>query len=255
MVRELRQLTSLQHPLVKHLVKLRQNHDYRIDHQSVVVEGIKPVTELCQLLKPKTILAYDESFIPQGIDAKDVVLVNESIMQKVSGMIHPEGILAEAPLPPGQTLQEMKYIIALDGINDPGNLGSLLRTALALGWEGAFILGESCDPFNEKAIRAARGATFRIPLRHGTWDELKDLVQKNKLTPVAGDVDGTPLKDFSLGKGVLLVLGNEARGLSEEAAQFCQKATIPMPGEMESLNVGAAGAILMYVLRQRQNSE
>src|SRR3990170_2143858 len=152
-----RQLTSLQHPLIKHFVKLRQNQDYRIDHQSVVIEGIKPIEELSKAIKPKTIMVYDEGFLPTGIDFKDVVVVDEDIMKKASGMVHPEGIIAEFPMPPDQSLQGLHYIIALDGVNDPGNLGSLLRTALALGWEGAFILEETCDPYNEKAIRAARG--------------------------------------------------------------------------------------------------
>src|SRR6185295_12199026 len=95
----------------------------------------------------------------------------------------------------------------------------------------------SCDPFNEKAIRAARGAHFRLPLAMGSYEDLKRIVKENNLDPLVADLEGSTPSELSKNKGKLLVLGNEANGASAEIQQFCSKVTIPMPGEMESLNV------------------
>lgn len=244
-----RRITSVQHELVKHLVKLRQNHDYRYDHQTLVIDGIKPVKEICSSIRPKKLIAWDETLFPSGVDAEDMIVVNDAVMKKISGMQSPEGLIAEIPMPKPATLKGKRYIIVLDGVSDPGNVGTLLRTALALGWEGAFIVDESCDPFNDKALRAARGATFRLPLAWGKWEQLKKLVQENKLTPMVADLEGTPLQEIKPKNGVLLVLGNEARGGSAQAKKLCQPVTIAMSGDMESLNVSVAGGIIMYSLR------
>lgn len=244
------QITSLQHPLVKHLVKLRQNSNYRHDQQGVVIEGIKLVSEINQKLKAKTILTCDPKLLQADFQAHKIYLTSEDVMKKISGMMHPEGILAEFPMPLNSSLEGMKSILILDCINDPGNLGTLLRTALALGWEGAFIVGEGCDPYNEKTLRASRGACFSLPLQFGSWPELKALCTRNTLTPLLADLSGaspSAIKDRNL----MLVLSNEARGPSAEAIDFCQRVTIPLSGKMESLNVAVAGAILMYVLQER----
>jgi TrmH family RNA methyltransferase len=244
-----RHITSVQHELVKHLVKLRQNHDYRIDHQSLVIDGIKPVTEIGRSLKPKVLVAWDETLLPEGMEADDVIIVNESVMKKISGMSTPEGLLAEIPMPKPASFKGKHYIVALDGVSDPGNVGTILRTALALGWEGVFLLDESCDPFNEKALRAARGATFRLPLAWGNWEMLKKIIEENKLDPIVADLEGIKLEDVKLKNGVCLVLNNEAQGASKLARKLCQPVTIAMAGDMESLNVAVAGGILMHALK------
>lgn len=245
-----KQISSSQHPLVKHLVKLRKNHDYRDTHQSVFIEGIKFVRELCSYHPAKVMMVSHEDLLPLQGRGDNCFLVTEEVMKKISGMENPEGIVAEVPFPSmdAARLKTKKHLIALDSINDPGNLGTLLRTALALGWEGAFILEGSCDPFNEKAIRAARGATFQLPLAIGSWEDLRALIDQSQWQLWAADLDGTTPDAISMDDKILLVLGNEAHGLSAEANQLCQKITIPMPGPMESLNVSVAGGILMYCL-------
>jgi RNA methyltransferase, TrmH family len=244
-----KEISSLQHPLVKHLVRLRQNRDYREEHQSVMVEGTALVREVCQQHPAKLIMTYDETFLPAGVKAEEVVLVNEDIMHKVSGVQTPEGIVAEVAMPKPASMKGKRLIMACDGVSEPGNLGAILRTTLALGWDGAFLLNNSCDPFNDKALRSAKGATFRLPIAMGTWKDLQKIIKENRLEPLVADVAGTPLGSIRVKDGVLLVLGNEAHGPSEESRQICQAVKIPMPGEMESLNVAVAGGILMYVLK------
>jgi RNA methyltransferase, TrmH family len=241
-------ISSLQNPLVKHLIKLRNDAAYRYEQQSLVIEGIKPVQEVAPFIK-KLIYAENSSF--PSLNIGEEWTVSDAVFNKISGMSSPEGVLAEVKMPSFSALKGLKFIVALDGINDPGNLGTLLRTALALGWEGAFILPNSCDLFNEKALRSARGAHFRLPLLKGTAQDLKQLINDNGLKAVVGDLRGCPPDQLSTNQGKLLVLGNEAHGASEEIKAFCTKVTIPMPGEMESLNVAVAGGILMYILRYR----
>lgn len=244
-------ITSLQHPIVKHLVHLHQNRDYREEHQSAVIEGKKLISEVCFKQPAKLLLALDESLIPANIKAKEVLIVPQEIIKKISGLQNPDGFIAEVTLPKPTSFKGMKWIIACDGINDPGNLGTLLRSGLALGWEGAFILNNTCDPFNDKAIRAAKGATFRLPMAHGSWSDLNKIIQSNKLKPLVADMEGKDVAEFSIKPGVLLVLSNESQGVSEEANEHCERISIPMSGKMESLNVAAAGGILMYELRRK----
>lgn len=245
----IRRITSVQHPIVKHLIKVRHNRDYRHEHRTLVIEGIKPIEELRHYGKFKTLVMYNEAMIPLGAEADEIILVNEQVMRKISEMESPEGLIAEVMMPKPASLAGKKKIIALDGINDPGNMGTILRTALALGWEGAFILNDSCDPYNDKALRAARGATFRLPLAFGEWEALKKIVKKEELVPVVADIDGDDISSFKSSKKMLLVMGNEAHGPSQEAKTFCKAVTIAMPGAMESLNVAVAGGIIMYILR------
>lgn len=241
-----KQITSLQHPLIKHLVKLRQNRDYRYDHHTAVVEGVKMIKELAGNHTFKVVMASDPTLIPAEIKAEQVIVVSEEVLLKTSGLSHPEGILGEIVLPKSESLPKLNSLLVLDGINDPGNLGTLFRTALALNWEGIFLIQESCDPFNEKALRAARGATFKIPFKQGSWEEVALITKENNLTPCLADLKGdSPVKIDR----PLLILSNEAKGPSSQTVLKSKKIAIPMPGPMESLNVAIAGAILMYTLR------
>lgn len=241
-------INSLQNPLVKHLVKLRQESDYRNEQSLLVIEGLKPILEVLPWIKK--IFYSDIKFLPQ-IQAPEIYKVSDAVMKKISGMTSPEGILAEVEMPKYHSLKGKNDILAFDGINDPGNLGTLMRTALALGWEGIFLLPNCCDPYNEKVIRAARGAQFRLSLYKGTIADLKRLILENNLSPYVADLEGMKPEEISKQKRTLLVLGNEAQGASQEIISLCSKVTIPMPGDMESLNVAVAGGILMYVLRDR----
>lgn len=249
---KIKEISSVHHPLIKHIVKLKQDRHYRYTQQSVVIEGIKPIEELLGTSQIRVILVSSPDLIPPGEVHEYVYLVTDSIMKKISSMQTPEGIVAEFIMPPLSPFTGFKYVVAFDGINDPGNMGTLIRTALALGWDGAFILPDSCDPYNDKAIRAGRGAQFRLPLRFGDSDELNALCHENGLIPVVADLNGTPSFSIPFDKGCVLVLGNEARGPSAKIQSFCKPITIPMPGQMESLNVAIAGSILIYLLKNNK---
>ncbi len=239
-------IKSLQNPLIKHLARLRKNRKYREQQRSVLLTERKIIQEIASTIPPKTALATHEELL---IPADHAYLVSEEILKKITALPAPEGIVAEFPLPEPATLKGKRWILALDGLSDPGNLGTLLRTALALGWEGVFLLPTCVDPFNEKALRASRGSIFRLPFRQGTWKELQTLAQENQLSPYIADIEGEKLENSPHEKKIVLLLSSEAHGLSPEATKWGQRVTIPMPGEMESLNVAVAGGILMHHLR------
>lgn len=246
----MKKISSLQHPLVKHFVKLQSSTGYRKESQTVVVEGLKMVGELASSEILKTILmteaCLEKGFYPTG----EVYIVSEEIIKKIARTSSPEGVVAEGIMPEPSTLSGMKRVLVLDRVSDPGNVGTLLRSALAFGWQGVYLIEGSCDPFNDKALRAAKGATFRIPWRMGSWKDLRSAFPQDAVRFLAADLEGSFPETLALDeRGVFLVLGHEGQGLSQEALLCCEKVTIPMEGAMESLNVSAAGSILMYLLK------
>lgn len=240
-------ITSMQHPFVKNAVKLREDASTRAEQQLLLLEGLKVIYEL----KPAQIkaLIYTSAYTQKKLPAPEEWIVTEAIMQKIAGTATPEGIVALVKLPEFLPLANVKRVIALDGISDPGNMGTLMRTALAFGWEAIYLLPNCCDPYNEKVLRAARGAHFKLQLARGSASELARAAKQHGWQQLVADLDGSaPENIASTPTGRLLVLGNEARGPSSAILEFCAPVTLSMPGEMESLNVAIAGGILMYLL-------
>lgn len=231
----MKSITSLQNPLVKHLVKLRIDRSYREKAGSVLISGEKLVKELQHFVDPIDIFTDTPS--PH-------THVTTEIMKKITGLPNPEGIAAEFPLPRQDPLNQLAPLLALDQIRDPGNLGTLIRTAWALGWKGIFFLPGCVDPFHEKVIRASRGALFHLPWRQGSWEELKQFPLKR----FNADIKGSPLHTISPQKEIVFLLSNEGQGVSEEGSRFGESITIPMEKGVDSLNVSIAGAIMMYYL-------
>lgn len=153
--------------------------------------------------------------------------------------------------------------------------GTLLRTAVALGWDACFMLPGCCDPFNDKALQAGRGAAFKLPMAQGTWLELKEVIKMHEMhcygaspdkaeavvdkqlcmDPVDKQVRLDPASVTQLPEAashpLCVILGSEGQGLSKTAVAASRPLAIPMSGAMESLNVSQAGAILMFALGGR----
>jgi RNA methyltransferase, TrmH family len=238
-------ITSLYHPLVKHLVKLRESRCYREEMGTLLITGTKLVREIAAHTPPKRIFVQSTS----PVEAPETYIVTDAILKKITGLPSPEPIAAEFPLPHSHLLMNQTPLLALDAIRDPGNLGTLLRTALALGWGGVFLLPTCVDLFHDKVIRSSRAAAYRLPWRIGNWEELTQLCNTNGLHAYIADVEGLPLSHVPASQRILLLLSNEAQGVGQKAEHLGQKITIPMSGEMESLNVAIAGGILMYQLK------
>lgn len=240
-------ITSLQHPFVKYAVKLRSDKSFRYEEHKVLICGVKLVRELSKSQAFKAII-HTEAFSDK-LKAEETYIVSDEIMKKISGMPSPEPVAAIIELPQNADLSKCKYLLILDRLSDPGNLGTLLRTALALGWEGAFILDSTCDPYNEKAIRSAKGATFHLPMQIGSLSTLQKILENGKHKTYVADLHGASFKQADSKAPIALVLGSESHGPSKEAKTDFTPISIPMPGLMESLNVASAGAILLEHLR------
>ncbi|NGX26519.1 MAG: 23S rRNA (adenosine(1067)-2'-O)-methyltransferase [Chlamydiae bacterium] len=234
-----KEINSLQHPIVKTFVKLRNSRKFRYEKKQVVLAGRKLISEA----KTLDILLVKKNF-PHSFQAHEIFHVNDAILKKVTGLETPEPIAAIAPMPDWEIVTKKNWILILDQINDPGNLGTLLRTALALGWEGAFLTENCVDPYNDKALRAAKGATFRLPMQMGSEEELYKLDQNI----LVADTSGKPLTALKKLEHTALILGNEATGVSKILKDRFSTVSIPIK-QMESLNVAAAGAILLYTLK------
>lgn len=242
-------ITSLHNQTVQHLVGLAKNRDYRKEFESLLLEGKNAIVDVSKSLKPKRIVITEGFELPEQLKICEVLQVTPAIMQKISSVKSPEGIIAEFPFPKMLSLDKKRKIVALDRVRDPGNLGTLLRTALALGWDGVFLLPECADPFNEKALRASKGATFFLPIQQGSWDNLSELSKNNHLPIFVADSKGVNIQIQQKNPACILLLGNEADGVKIPDTITHTTISIPMGEEMNSLNVAAAGAILMYALQ------
>jgi RNA methyltransferase, TrmH family len=243
-----RLISSLQHPLVKRLVKLRDDRRFRAEEKSVLIVGVTLVRDVAAHHPLKTLISVD----PLPVLAQDVYLGTPEVLKKIIALPTDDLVAAEVMLPAGHSLENKKRIVILDGLSDPGNVGTILRTALALGWDGAFLTPKTADPFNDKALRAARGAPLFLPLRQGTWEELAQLIKSNGMHLYVADVEGTKLSEAAFKSPLALVLGHETQGPSPEAKKLGAAISIPMADQMESLNVASAAAILMYKIGEKQ---
>lgn len=165
----------------------------------------------------------------------------------------PQGVIAVADIP-RWSLDDLAtgtapapVVLVLDAVQDPGNFGTLVRSAEALGAAGAIALPGTVDPWNPKAVRAAVGSSFRHPIVTATWEEARDWLRESGFRILAAEAGGVAVRG---GEGpVGLVVGNEGAGISVRVLQDADgRVGIPLRGRAESLNVAAAAAILLYEL-------
>ncbi len=142
MDRRMKELTSLQHPLVKYWVSLRDDAGFRKEHRRVLLEGKNAIKDIAKRHKPKRLITTSQI----DLEADEVLLVNDAIMKKISSTMAPEGLIAEFEMPKNRPFAGLCKIVVSDRIQDPGNLGTIIRSALAFGWNGIFLLPGSCDP-------------------------------------------------------------------------------------------------------------
>jgi TrmH family RNA methyltransferase len=178
-------------------------------------------------------------------------MVSDGLLKSLSETETPQGILAvlnnsRLPIPDSPS-----FILILDQIRDPGNLGTLLRTAAATGIDAVFLPPETTDVFAPKVVRSGMGAHFRLPIHSMTWEDISE--QTKDLQVYLADMDGKSCWETDLRKPLALIIGGEAEGASDKARQLAtQKISVPMAGNVESLNAGVAGSVLMFeVVRQR----
>jgi tRNA(Leu) C34 or U34 (ribose-2'-O)-methylase TrmL len=188
-------------------------------------------------------------------DCKDQTILLIALLKAVGiesfpALINPYPFLEFTQLP----IPDLpNFILIPDQIRDPGNLGTLLRSAAATGVQAVLLPPETTDAFAPKVVRSGMGAHFRLPIRSLTWEEIEQVGKSAKVQMYLADMDGKSCWEIDLRQPLAMIVGGEAEGASREARKPAnQRISIPMTGEMESLNAGVAGSVLMFeVVRQR----
>ncbi|RRR71652.1 MAG: RNA methyltransferase [Candidatus Viridilinea halotolerans] len=255
-------ITSTTNPHVKHLRSLRDSAKERRSERSLLLEGVRLVAHaLAAGARPRVLLyAADQlGATPAGaaLLAQIAALpacwpASPQVVAAAAATREPQGVVAAFAWPALPPQPGMRLV--LDGIQDPGNLGTLLRSAEAAG-VGLAICAPGCaDPYNPKVVRAAMGAHFTLPLRvDATWALLQEELSACPLVYMA-DADATqPYYTAAWPQAAALIIGSEAHGPSPQAlALATHTLAIPMHGRAESLNAAVAGSILLFeALRQR----
>ena len=244
-------ITSRQNPLMTHLRKLASSRSYRKKSGEYLCDGTKLLGEALKWgAEVKTAVFSEGVDIPPLPDGVRAVRVSEELMRSVSPMETPQGALFTVALPEVQLPETLsgKHYLVLDGVQDPGNVGTILRTADAFDCDGVFLVNACADLYNPKTARATMGAIFRREAYTVTAEELFALLRKSGV-PLYGTAlrdDTVPLAEANLARAAVAI-GSEGRGLSQQVLDECAKTLkIPMNPRCESLNAAIAATVVLW---------
>ncbi|HEY9853558.1 MAG TPA: RNA methyltransferase [Leptolyngbyaceae cyanobacterium] len=257
-------LTSLQNPLVKQIRKLHQAKE-RHQQQLFLLEGTHLLMEVCAVDYPLTTICctptwqerHPELWQEASRRSQRQELVSPEVLKAIATTVNPDGVVAIAareniPTPP---IPHTGLLLALETIQDPGNLGTVIRTAAAAGAAGLWVSADSVDLDHPKVLRASAGQWFRLPM--GVTPDIKKLIkncQAGGMQAIATVPDAKlTYWELDLQKPSLILLGNEGAGLSVDALALAdQQVKIPLSPGVESLNVAIAAAVILYEAQRQK---
>jgi len=271
-------ITSSQNPKIKLVRALGGQPKARRKEGAFLAEGVRLVEESLDANWPIRFALYVEGLSERGqtlvgrlkVEGVEVEEVAPNLLSSISETETSQGVIAvlnhsQLPLP-----DSPNYLLIPDQIRDPGNLGTLIRTAAAAGVQAVLLPPETTDAFAPKVIRAGMGAHFRLPIHNMGWDEIEQVCKRrparasaagtgelvegsSNLQVFLADMDGDSCWETDFQNPLALIVGGEAKGASIQAQKLADATvSIPMPGQAESLNAGMAGAVLMFeIVRQR----
>ena len=218
---------------------------YRQKHNLFIAEGVKVLNELLNsTFEIETLFCTDDFDV--AISEKKIIRISETELKKVSTLKSPNKALGIFKIPKEKALQNSGLTIALDAINDPGNLGTIIRLCDWFGITQLVCSKDTVDCYNQKVVQASMGSLTRVSIH---YTDLENYITKSNLDTFIADMDGENVYKTKLPKEGILIMGNEANGVSEEIKSLLQyKISIPRFGETqetESLNVATATAILL----------
>ena len=255
-------IQSKDNKTIKHIISLQQRK-YRQKFGEYTVEGIRAVTDIGKKEFLRSILIREskrselEPLVQKGFTVSSIYVVQDPIFDKIEHSVNGQGILGIAKKCVNDLhslIVEDGLYVALDGVQNPGNLGTIIRTAVAAGAKGIFLLKGTVDPYNEKCVRSTMSALCNIPIFEDiTLSEFYDFIKDNSIKTYVTSLDNAkPYHTISYAKRTMVILGNEGNGVSKEIIEMCDQAiTIPMYGDIESLNVSIAAALCMYKVREQ----
>ena len=248
---ELEKITSRTNPLMTHIRKLTSSGAYRRQQGQFVCDGIKLLQEARLWGACIAVIVFAEGIdVPDAPEGVRLVQVPQDLMKSIAPSETPQGVLflcriEDKPLP--EKLDGRHYVV-LDGVQDPGNVGTILRTADAFDADGMFLVNACADLYNPKTVRATMGAVFRRPVWRCAPQELKALLAASGI-PLYGAAlrdDTVDARSMDYGRAAVAI-GSEGRGLSEEMLSLCDRTIrLPMSGRCESLNAAVAASVLLW---------
>lgn len=267
-------ITANNNPRVKALAKLNKDAGLRRQRNVFVVEGARmfreiPADRLREVYLSKSAYErYGEEFDGLGLLDCPVAVLSDSVYSSVSQTKTPQGCMAVVDccdwgLQDIEEASDGELFLVLDTIQDPGNMGTIIRSAEAAGVTAVIVGEDSCDPYNPKVVRSTMGAIFRVPLiicglQQGRGPAcvtaaISELQQRGTVV-YGAHLDGENLYDVHFPEKTAFLIGNEGNGLSQEVSGMADRLLrIPMEGDVESLNAGVSATLLSYeVMRQRK---
>lgn len=257
-------ITSKDNEIIKSIRKLKEKKYRDINHE-YIIEGLKMLKEaIIEDASIKLIVVCEECLQDGCIDNKlkyeiakyDCIYVNQKVFSILTDVQNPQGLLAVIKKQDKEENIDYKQdiIIALDGIQDPGNLGTILRTIDSVGLNQVIVSKETADAYNPKVVRSTMGAIFRVNIieTENLLNTLKNAKKHHFKTMATSLENSTSIYEAELNKKII-VIGNEANGVSKEILDYAdEKIKIPMIGKTESLNASVATGIILYEYVRRK---
>ena len=254
-------IRSVHNPKVQELRALQRLPKRRREKGSFVVEGARLAEEammsgwnLREAIYTEDAQNSNPELVRALVARGHADLVSEAVMKATSDTKTPQGILVEVEWKEMALVSHPSFVLILDAISDPGNLGTLLRTAAAADCDAVLLAPNCADAFAPKVLRSGMGAHFRQPIYTWEWPAISHFSKQHKLELLLAEAwGGQPYFQVDLTQPFALIIGNEASGVSEAAKTLNPiPIQIPMPGRMESLNAAIAGSIILFeAVRQR----
>lgn len=241
-------ITSRENPQIKEVCGLLSSSRQRRTQGLFVCEGFTLLEEALRSGRaPVSVFCLESRLERLPALSCPVRAVTESVLRKLSDVPTPQGVVFTLPIPrPREQLSGQRFL-ALDQLRDPGNLGTILRTADAFGLDGVILLGDCVDPYSPKVVRSAMGSLFRVPLYTMTAQRLQAQLKEQNIPSYAAllDSQSQSVTRLDLHRSCVIV-GNEAHGVAPETAAGCTGSVIIPIQSAESLNAGVAAGILMW---------
>jgi TrmH family RNA methyltransferase len=249
-------ITSITNNRVKMVRHLQSKRRFRIREQAFVAEGLRWLRDLDANQMVPDMLFYTESWADEPLVkacAGLCLAVSETVMAHMSDVETPSGLLMVVPMPQRLLPAESAFLLIMDRIMTPGNLGTLLRTAAAAGVDGVLLAPGCVDLYNPKVVRSSMGAHLRLPIVSAEWPQIITHTQNMKIYAAAGDAQ-LRYTDVDWRQRSALIVGNEADGIGDSAEKLATATiAIPMATQTESLNAAMAGGIILFEAARQQN--
>lgn len=243
--------------------RLLSKSKYRTEDQAFVVEGVRLIEDVFvsgwgikQVFFSNELKERGKLLVKRCEESgAETDRVDDRVMREISDTMHPQGIVAVVaketlPLP-----DRLDFVLILDQLRDPGNVGTILRTSAAANVQAVFLTPGTADVFSPKVLRSGMGAQFRIPVLYADWEEINEHRSRSNFRIFLTSSSGEKYyHEAEFKQPLALVIGGEAEGASNKAFDIANSVIkIPMPGEVESLNAAVAAGILLFeIIRQRE---